>query len=190
MRLAVILNFVNRSFPSLTRLSGLKIAVDCANGATYHIAPNVFSELGAEVVAMGNKPDGFNINRKCGSTSPTRCVNLFCIAHADIGVALDGDGDRLILVDQKATTINGDQIIYIIAKRAQQRGILHGGVVGTCNEQLWLRESNKTAMNVPFLRTKVGDRYVIETLKSRIGKLVVNPRAISFVLIKLQQAME
>ncbi len=164
------IEFCKSTIPSLTRLSGLKIAVDCAHGATYHIAPNVFSELGAEVVAMGNKPDGFNINKKCGSTSPEAMRELVLQAHADIGVALDGDGDRLILVDADGNLVDGDQILYVIAKDRQQKGILHGGVVGTLMSNYGL-EKAITAMNVPFLRTKVGDRYVLETLKEQDWKI-------------------
>lgn len=164
------IEFCKSTIPSLTRLSGLKIAVDCANGATYHIAPNVFSELGAEVVTIGDKPDGFNINQKCGSTEPTALRELVLQTGADLGVALDGDGDRLILIDALGNIIDGDQIIYIIAKDRLQRGLLHGGVVGTLMSNYGL-EKAITAMGVPFLRTNVGDRYVLETLKKQEWKI-------------------
>ncbi|CDZ75943.1 Phosphoglucosamine mutase [Legionella massiliensis] len=164
------IEFCKSSIPSLTRLSGLKIAVDCANGATYHIAPNVFSELGAEVITMGDKPDGFNINLDCGSTAPEALRKLVLASGADLGVALDGDGDRLILVDHDGNIINGDQIIYIIAKDRHQRGQLHGGVVGTLMSNYGL-EKAINALNVPFIRTKVGDRYVLETLKEQDWKI-------------------
>ncbi|MBA2650723.1 MAG: phosphoglucosamine mutase [Tatlockia sp.] len=164
------IEFCKSSVPSLTRLSGLKIAVDCANGATYHISPNVFSELGAEVIAMGNKPDGFNINRDCGSTAPDSLRKLVLHTGADLGVALDGDGDRLILIDQKGNIINGDHIIYIIAKERYQRGQLHGGVVGTFMSNYGLEKAIKK-LNVQFMRTKVGDRYVIEALKEQDWKI-------------------
>lgn len=164
------IEFCKSTIPSLTRLTGLKIVVDCANGATYHIAPNVFSELGAEVVAMGDKPDGFNINQNCGSTAPEALRQQVLQSGADIGVALDGDGDRLILVDAAGNLIDGDQIIYIIAKDRQQKGLLRGGVVGTLMSNYGL-EKAITNMGVPFLRTKVGDRYVLETLKKHDWKL-------------------
>jgi phosphoglucosamine mutase len=164
------IEFCKSTIPSLTRLTGLKIAVDCANGATYHIAPNVFSELGAEVIAMGNKPDGFNINRDCGSTSPDSLQKLVLHTGADLGVALDGDGDRLILVDQAGNIINGDQILYIIAKERYQRGQLHGGVVGTLMSNFGLEKAIKN-LDVQFLRTKVGDRYVMEALKEKDWKI-------------------
>lgn len=164
------IEFCKSSIPSLTRLSGLKIVVDCANGATYHIAPNVFSELGAQVIALGDKPDGFNINQQCGSTAPEALRQRVLQAGADIGVALDGDGDRLILVDAAGNIVDGDQILYIIAKDRFQRGMLHGGVVGTLMSNYGL-EKAITAMGVPFLRTKVGDRYVLETLKKQDWKI-------------------
>ena len=165
------IEFCKSTIPSLTRLSGLKIVVDCANGATYHIAPNVFSELGADVVAIGDKPDGFNINQDCGSTAPEALRQQVLATGADIGIGLDGDGDRLILVDSSGNLINGDQIIYIIAKDRQQKGLLHGGVVGTLMSNYGLEKAMK-GMDVPFLRARVGDRYVLETLKEqdwRIG---------------------
>ena len=164
------IEFCKSSIPSLTRLTGLKIVVDCANGATYHIAPSVFSELGAEVIAMSNKPDGFNINRDCGSTAPDALCKLVLHTGADLGVALDGDGDRLILVDKAGNVINGDQIIYIIAKERQQRGQLHGGVVGTVMSNYGLEKAIKN-LNIPFLRTKVGDRYVLEALRAQDWKI-------------------
>ncbi|ARG96391.1 phosphoglucosamine mutase [Legionella micdadei] len=164
------IEFCKSTIPSLTRLSGLKIVVDCANGATYHIAPNVFSELGAEVIAMGNKPDGFNINNKCGSTAPEAMRQLVLQTNADIGIALDGDGDRAILVDAAGNIVDGDQILYIIAKDRYQRGLLHGGVVGTLMSNYGL-EKALTKLDVPFLRTKVGDRYVLETLKEQDWKI-------------------
>lgn len=164
------IEFCKSTIPSLTRLSGLKIVVDCANGATYHIAPNVFMELGAEVIAVGNKPDGFNINQSCGSTSPEMLRKKVIETGADVGVGLDGDGDRLIMVDAAGHLIDGDQIIYIIARDRHQRGLLHGGVVGTLMSNFGLEMAIK-AMNVPFLRTNVGDRYVLEALKEHDWKI-------------------
>ncbi len=164
------IEFCKSTIPSLTRLSGLKIVVDCANGATYHIAPNVFMELGANVIAIGNKPDGFNINQQCGSTAPEALQQKVLESGADIGIALDGDGDRVILVDALGRIIDGDQIIYIIAKDRHQRGLLHGGVVGTLMSNYGL-EKAITQMGVPFLRTPVGDRYVLEALKEHDWKI-------------------
>jgi len=164
------IEFCKSTIPSLTRLSGLKIVVDCANGATYHIAPNVFSELGADVVAIGDKPDGFNINQRCGSTSPELLRRHVLESGADVGVALDGDGDRVMMVDSAGNLINGDQIIYIIAKDRQQKGLLHGGVVGTLMSNFGL-EKALADMDVPFLRAQVGDRYVLEVLKEHDWKI-------------------
>ncbi|WP_028389119.1 phosphoglucosamine mutase [Legionella fairfieldensis] len=163
------IEFCKSTIPSLTRLSGLKIVVDCANGATYHIAPNVFSELGAEVVVLGDKPDGFNINQQCGSTSPEVMRQSVLQTGADVGIALDGDGDRVIMVDAAGNLIDGDQILYIIAKDRHQKGLLHG-VVGTLMSNYGL-EKAITAMNVPFMRVKVGDRYVLEALKEQNWKI-------------------
>lgn len=160
------IEFCKSTIPSLTRLSGLKIVVDCANGATYHIAPNVFSELGADVISMGDKPDGFNINQDCGSTSPEMLRQQVLKSKADVGIGLDGDGDRLIMVDAAGNLVAGDQIIYIIAKDRYQRGLLHGGVVGTLMSNYGL-EKAITSMGITFLRTRVGDRYVLEALKER-----------------------
>lgn len=165
------IEFCKSTIPSLTRLFGIKIVVDCANGATYHIAPSVFSELGADVVAINDKPDGFNINANCGSTHPTTLRDAVLKSGADVGVALDGDGDRVIMVDAKGNIIDGDHIIYIIAKDRQQRGALQGGVVGTLMSNFGL-EKALGDLKIPFLRTLVGDRYVLETLKEqdwRIG---------------------
>lgn len=164
------IEFCKSTIPSMTRLSGLKIVVDCAHGATYHIAPNVFAELGAEVLTIGNKPDGFNINHECGSTAPEALRQKVLQTGADIGVCLDGDGDRLLLVDAQGNLINGDQILYIITKERLQRGMLQGGVVGTLMSNYGL-ELALEQLGVPFLRTKVGDRYVLEALGEKGWKL-------------------
>lgn len=164
------IEFCKSTIPSLTRLSGLKIVVDCANGATYHIAPNVFAELGAKVIVIGDKPDGFNINHECGSTAPEAIRQKVMQTDADIGVCLDGDGDRVLLIDSDGNIITGDQILYIIAKDRQQRGLLNGGVVGTLMSNYGL-ELALANLNIPFLRSKVGDRYVLETLNEKDWKL-------------------
>lgn len=164
------IEFCKSTIPSLTRLSGLKIVVDCANGATYHIAPNVFAELGAKVIAIGSRPDGFNINQDCGSTSPQTLQETVLSTNADIGVGLDGDGDRVILVDSTGNLVDGDQILYIISKDRHQRGLLNGGVVGTQMSNYGL-EMALMDLGIPFLRSKVGDRYVIEALKKNNWKI-------------------
>lgn len=164
------IEFCKSTIPSMSRLSGLKIVVDCANGATYHIAPNVFAELGADVISISDKPNGFNINKDCGSTSPELLRNKVINTGADIGIGLDGDGDRLVLVDSQGTIVDGDQIIYIIAKDRHQRGVLHGGVVGTLMSNYGLEMAIKS-LGVPFLRTKVGDRYVLEALREKDWKI-------------------
>jgi phosphoglucosamine mutase len=164
------IEFCKSTIPSLTRLTGLKIVVDCANGATYHIAPNVFTELGAHVTTIGNKPDGFNINQGCGSTSPEQLIKKVLTTGSDIGVGLDGDGDRVVLVDAQGNLIDGDQILYIIAKDRHERGVLHGGVVGTVMSNHGL-EIAITALGIPFMRTNVGDRYVLEALHKKQWKI-------------------
>lgn len=160
------IEFCKATIPSLTRLSGLKIVVDCANGATYHIAPNVFKELGAEVIAIGDEPDGFNINHECGSTKPLKLRDEVIKHNADIGIALDGDGDRVMLVDANGNIIDGDQILYIIAKDRHKRKLLNGGVVGTLMSNFALEQVLKD-MQIPFVRTQVGDRYVLEELTKK-----------------------
>jgi phosphoglucosamine mutase len=160
------IEFCKSTIPSLTRLTGLKIVVDCANGATYHIAPNVFKELGADVVVLANEPDGFNINEKCGSTQPELLSQKVIDEKADIGIALDGDGDRVILVDANGTIIDGDQVIYIIARDRLNKGLLRGGVVGTVMSNLGL-EKAIIELGLEFCRANVGDRYVLETLRQK-----------------------
>jgi phosphoglucosamine mutase len=160
------IEFCKGNFPSALSLKGLKIVVDCANGATYHIAPNVLSELGAEVIEIGTQPDGLNINRKVGATSMKAITESVIKNKADLGFALDGDGDRLMLVDHKGNVIDGDQIVYIIARDALRSGRLQGGVVGTVMSNLGL-EVALDGLGVPFARSKVGDRYVMELLKKK-----------------------
>lgn len=164
------IEFCKSTIPSMSRLSGLKIVVDCANGATYHIAPNVFSELGADVISIGDRPDGFNINQDCGSTSPELLRKKVISTGADIGIGLDGDGDRLVLIDSVGNIVDGDQILYIIAKDRQQRGVLNGGIVGTLMSNYGL-ELAISALGIPFIRSKVGDRYVLEALRENDWKI-------------------
>jgi phosphoglucosamine mutase len=164
------IEFCKSTVPSLTRLSGLRVVVDCAHGATYHVAPNVFSELGAEVEAIGNKPDGYNINRGFGSMAPATLQQRVVESNADVGIALDGDGDRVLMVDARGQLLNGDQILYIIAKDRHQRKQLHGGVVGTLVSNFGLERAIQ-ALGVEFKRARVGDRFVLEMLKQSKWKI-------------------
>jgi len=157
------IEFCKSTFPHRLSLQGLKIVIDCANGAAYHVAPLVLSELGAQVVAVANEPDGFNINRDCGSTKPANLQRMVLAEQADLGIALDGDGDRVVLVDGKGEVIDGDQILYIIAEARRHNGRLRGGVVGTLMTNLGLEQA-LAANAVPFRRANVGDRYVMAEL--------------------------
>ncbi len=157
------IEFCKSNFPSQFSLSGMKIVVDCANGATYHIAPNVFKELGAEVISIGTSPNGTNINDQCGATSMDQIKAAVLEHKADLGIALDGDGDRLMMVDHTGYVIDGDEVVYIIANGDLKTGNLRGGVVGTLMSNMGL-ELALADMGVPFARSKVGDRYVMEML--------------------------
>lgn len=158
------IEFCKSSFPHRLDLDGLRIVVDCANGAAYQIAPHVFSELGAQVVAIANEPDGFNINRDCGSTCPQTLQTAVRAHNADLGIALDGDGDRVILVDQQGGYVDGDQVLFIIAAARRARGDLPGGVVGTLMSNFGLEHALRS-LGVPFRRAAVGDRYVMGLLQ-------------------------
>lgn len=160
------IEFCKSTFPSSLRLDGMKIVVDAANGAAYHIAREVFDELGANVVSVGADPNGLNINKECGATAPDNLRAHVLLERADLGVALDGDGDRLIMVDHRGEIVDGDEIIYVLAKARKANGNLKGGVVGTLMTNLAL-EHAFADMNVPFERASVGDRYVMELLKAR-----------------------
>ena len=164
------IEYCKSSFPGELSLDGLKIVLDCAHGATYHIAPSVFRELGAEVVVMGCSPDGLNINAGVGSTEPEALVARVLAEQADLGIAFDGDGDRVMMVDQTGYLIDGDEIIYMIARDQRAQGKLSGGVVGTLMSNLGLELALKE-LDVPFCRAKVGDRYVMEMLKERGWRL-------------------
>ena len=152
-------------FPKSFNLSGIKIFLDCANGASYKSAPALLRELGAEVVAIGINPDGFNINKNCGSTHPELIQQSVKTHKADIGIAFDGDADRVIMCDEKGEIIDGDQIIAMIAKNWKKKKILKGGVVGTLMTNLGLENYFKTN-NIKFHRADVGDRYVKEKMNS------------------------
>lgn len=157
------IEFCKSTFDHDLSLSGLKIVVDCANGATYHIAPKVLRELGAKVTKIGCEPDGVNINQNCGATDIKALSERVLKEKADVGFALDGDGDRIIMVDHKGRKVDGDQIIYIIAREALRQGQLKGGVVGTLMSNMGLEFALKN-LGIPFARAKVGDRYVLEKL--------------------------
>ncbi|MEC8442883.1 MAG: phosphoglucosamine mutase [Pseudomonadota bacterium] len=144
-------------------LRGLKVVLDCSHGATYQIAPAVFSELGATVISMGNQPDGLNINEGCGSTSPEGMRARVLEEQADLGIAFDGDGDRVMMVDHKGDMVDGDQLLFIMACHAHEQGRLNGGVVGTQMSNLGLELALKDK-GIDFVRAKVGDRYVMQKL--------------------------
>lgn len=160
------IEFCKSTIASDVSLNGLKIVVDCANGAAYHIAPNVFSELGAEVIELGVDPNGLNINLECGATHPELLRQHVLKEKADLGIALDGDGDRVIMVDHEGTILDGDELIYIIAKDRQAAGNFHGGVVGTVMSNLGLEQAMHQ-MNIEFARVPVGDRHIISELIQR-----------------------
>ncbi|BBF03922.1 TPA: phosphoglucosamine mutase [Haemophilus influenzae] len=157
------IEFCKGTFPAHLGLEGYKIVVDCANGATYHIAPNVFRELGAEVIEIGTDPNGLNINEKCGATDVTALQAKVVETKADVGLAYDGDGDRIMMVDHLGNKVDGDQILFIIAREALRSGQLKGGVVGTLMSNMSLEIALKM-LGVPFLRANVGDRYVLEKM--------------------------
>ena len=162
--------FCKSTFPSQLHLRGLRIVVDCAHGAAYHIAPHVFHELGADVEAVGVAPDGFNINDRVGATSPQVLQAAVKRHKADLGIALDGDGDRLVMVDGAGKLYDGDQLLYVIARHRKQKGELAGGVVGTQMTNLAL-EHAFDRLKIPFARARVGDRYVLEMLQQRRWQL-------------------
>ena len=160
------IEFCKSSFPYHLDLRGLKIVVDCAHGATYHIAGHVLHELGADVITIGVQPNGLNINLECGATHCETLQEAVRQHGADLGIALDGDGDRVMMVDKQGRLFAGDQLIYIIARHRQQRKTLTGGVVGTLMTNLAI-EHQFNKLNIPFLRAKVGDRYVLELLHAQ-----------------------
>jgi phosphoglucosamine mutase len=164
------IEYCKGTFPSELSLKGLKIVVDCAHGATYHIAPDVLSELGADVIEIGTSPNGTNINHQVGATSMRATVEAVKEHKADIGFALDGDGDRIMMVDENGKVIDGDEIIFIIAREALKNGQLQGGVVGTKMSNLGM-EVALEKLGIPFARADVGDRYVMEMLLAKNWKI-------------------
>lgn len=160
------IEFCKSSVPTGTSFSGLKIVIDCAHGATYKVAPSVFRELGAEVVVLSAQPNGLNINDNCGSTHMGQLQAAVLSEHADLGIAFDGDGDRVLMVDHTGAIVDGDELIFIIARDLHERGKLQGGVVGTLMSNLGL-ELALADLGIPFVRANVGDRYVIAELLER-----------------------
>jgi len=160
------IEFCKSTYKSPVKLNGLKIVVDCANGATYHIAPNVFQELGATVSAIANTPNGLNINDNCGSTRPARLAEEVVKQQAHLGIAFDGDGDRVVMVDHTGAVVDGDELLFIIAGTRLANAPQVSGVVGTLMSNLGLENALKER-GIGFARAKVGDRYVMAELQSR-----------------------
>ncbi len=162
------IEFCKRTIGHNAEFRGLRIVLDCANGATYEVAPAVFSELGADVIATAAQPDGININVECGSTHIATLQRLTCEHGADIGIAFDGDGDRVLMVDEEGEVLDGDELLFIIARSRHEKGLLQGPVVGTLMSNFGL-ELALRERGIDFLRAKVGDRYVMEMLKAEGG---------------------
>jgi len=160
------IEFCKSTFPTHLDLRGLSLVVDSAHGACYHIAAHVFHELGADVAEIGNEPDGYNINAACGATHPQALQEAVKTHRADFGIALDGDGDRLVMVDASGVLYDGDQLLYVIASHRKKRHRLKGGVVGTLMTNLGT-EHALDRLKIPFARARVGDRYVLEMLQAR-----------------------
>jgi len=161
------IEFCKSTVPGNLSLKGLTIVLDCANGATYHVAPNVFRELGAKVITIGTEPDGLNINDECGSTKPEKLAAKVKEEKADLGIAFDGDGDRVAMVDHKGEILDGDELLYIIARyKLGKLGLKDQGIIGTVMSNLGLEIALKE-LDIPFRRTKVGDRYVMSELLTR-----------------------
>lgn len=158
------IEFCKSTFPADLDLRGMRIVVDCSNGAAYHIAPHVLHELGADAIPICNEPDGFNINHECGATHPEALARAVRRHRADVGMALDGDGDRLMMVDASGQLADGDRLIYVIARHRREQGELKGGVVGTLMTNLGTEQSLR-ALGCDFRRAKVGDRYVLEMMQ-------------------------
>ena len=158
------IKILKKNFPRNFNLRGVKIVLDCANGAAYKAAPKLLNDLGAKVISLGISPNGFNINEKCGSTHPNKIKSAVKKFKAHVGISFDGDADRIIMCDEKGNIIDGDQIIAMLAKRWKEKKILRGGVIGTLMSNLGLEKFLKDR-KIKFLRAKVGDRYVKEKMK-------------------------
>ena len=160
------IEFCKSTVSSDVTLNGLKIVVDCAHGASYHIGPNVIRELGAEVIEMGVTPNGLNINLECGATHPEALQKQVLAHQADLGIALDGDGDRVVMVDHLGHVLDGDELLYIIAKDRCDRGVLEGGIVGTVMSNIGFEQAVR-ARGIDFVRVSVGDRHIMSELSKR-----------------------
>ncbi len=168
------IEFCKSSFPQTYTLEHLKIVLDCANGAAYHVAPDVFRELGAKVTVIGDSPNGLNINLNYGSTALANLQAKVLATGSDLGIAFDGDGDRVLFIDHQGNLVDGDQILFIIARYYQQIGKLRGGLVATVMSNLGLEQACQAA-NINFMRSSVGDRYVMEALLQRAWNLGGEP---------------
>ncbi|HCY05390.1 MAG TPA: phosphoglucosamine mutase [Gammaproteobacteria bacterium] len=166
--------FCKAAVPNGLSLRGLRLVLDCAHGATYQVAPQVFAELGADVVVMAAEPDGFNINEECGSTHTRALQERVLAEKADLGIAFDGDGDRVAMVDANGVLLDGDELLYIIARDRQRREVLHGGVVGTVMSNLGFEQA-LTRLAIPFSRANVGDRNILAQLQQRGWQLGGEP---------------
>jgi len=175
------IEFCENTFSKKLSLKGLTIVLDCANGATYHIAPVIFSNLGANIITVNDKPDGLNINKKAGSVYPKNLQAAVSLHNADIGIAFDGDGDRVIMVDENGTLVDGDQLLYLIMQFYIKEGFEFGGVVGTRMTNLAFEEKCKSQA-IPFARANVGDRYVSEELDRR--KWILGGENSGHILVK------
>ncbi|MBD9482459.1 phosphoglucosamine mutase [Pseudomonas sp. PDM14] len=164
------IEFCKSSVPTSTSFAGLKLVIDCANGATYKVAPSVFRELGAQVSTLAVQPNGLNINHDCGSTHVEALQAEVLAQQADLGIAFDGDGDRVLMIDHTGAVVDGDELLFIIARDLQARNRLQGGVVGTLMSNLGL-ELALAELNIPFVRARVGDRYVMAELQAREWQL-------------------
>ena len=158
------IEFCKSTVPNGLTLTGMKIVVDCAHGATYHVAPPVFRELGAKVITLGTEPNGLNINEKCGSTCPDILREKVLAEDAHLGIAFDGDGDRVIMVDHKGEIVDGDELLYIMVRDNHKQGRLSGGVVGTIMSNFGFERAMHD-LKIDFIRAQVGDRFVMEQLK-------------------------
>ncbi|MEJ6660104.1 MAG: phosphoglucosamine mutase [Candidatus Thioglobus sp.] len=159
------IEFCKSTFDRNISLNGLNIVIDCANGATYHIAEDIFSELGANITVINNTPDGFNINKDCGATDTRHLQKVVLEANADLGIAFDGDGDRLMMVDHKGEQVDGDELVFIVAKAWQAKNrLINNIVVGTKMTNLGMRHGLRN-LNIDFIEADVGDRYVMEEMK-------------------------
>ena len=163
-------NFCKSTVPKSFRLNGLKIILDCANGATYHIAPALFSELGADLTLLGTKPNGLNINKDCGSTHLDFLQKKVLSEKADLGIAFDGDGDRVLMVDNLGEIVDGDELLFLLTQHGVKKGQIKGGIVGTAMSNIGLELAIKE-LGLDFIRTSVGDRYVNEALQSKNWQL-------------------